>query len=395
MKTGKYVLQVISRSRFRSTIIFLLFFVTTACLFGTGLFTENLKNGSQKIYGRTYADMIAVPDSYLDTTKDMLFKGKACSIIFKDDVMTKLKDINGVEATSPQLYLETLALSCCSDEGVQIVAFDPENDFAVSQWTDVSHDISAYEALAGSGGSLAKGDKITLFDREFTIADVLEETGMGYDNSIFIRRETADEITSSDQYQFMFGHKTGLVSMVLIKTVPDADITDVYNNINSVLEGSETKVYPIEQLSSDLRSHIRLMTNMVGIVSACAVIIAAVALFAMVTLTFHQRRRIAGSMLSAGCPRGKVLKYFLAEYLALFAAGAAAGMVLICIFLIPLHSEVKNALEMPYKLISWNDAVKLVIRTLAIDLAMLALAVSFTFFGILKTEPAMLMEEQV
>ena len=395
MKTGKYVLQVISRSRFRSTIIFLLFFVTTACLFGTGLFTENLKNGSQKIYGRTYADMIAVPDSYLDTTKDMLFKGKACSIIFKDDVMTKLKDINGVEAASPQLYLETLALSCCSDEGVQIVAFDPENDFAVSQWTDVSHDISAYEALAGSGGSLAKGDKITLFDREFTIADVLEETGMGYDNSIFIRRETADEITSSDQYQFMFGHKTGLVSMVLIKTVPDADITDVYNNINSVLEGSETKVYPIEQLSSDLRSHIRLMTNMVGIVSACAVIIAAVALFAMVTLTFHQRRRIAGSMLSAGCPRGKVLKYFLAEYLALFAAGAAAGMVLICIFLIPLHSEVKNALEMPYKLISWNDAVKLVIRTLAIDLAMLALAVSFTFFGILKTEPAMLMEEQV
>ena len=395
MKTRKYVLQVISRSRFRSTIIFLLFFVTTACLFGTGLFTENLKNGSQRVYGRTYADMIAVPDSYLDTTKDMLFKGKACSIIFKDDVMTKLKDINGVEAASPQLYLETLALSCCSDEGVQIVAFDPENDFAVSQWTDVSHDISAYEALAGSGGSLAKGDKITLFDREFTIADVLEETGMGYDNSIFIRRETADEITSSDQYQFMFGHKTGLVSMVLIKTVPDADITDVYNNINSVLEGSEAKVYPIEQLSSDLRSHIRLMTNMVGIVSACAVIIAAVALFAMVTLTFHQRRRIAGSMLSAGCPRGRVLKYFLAEYLALFAAGAAAGMVLICIFLIPLHSEVKNALEMPYKLISWNDAVKLVIRTLAIDLAMLALAVSFTFFGILKTEPAMLMEEQV
>ncbi|MCR4638611.1 hypothetical protein [Ruminococcus sp.] len=157
MKTGKYVLQVISRSRFRSTIIFLLFFVTTACLFGTGLFTENLKNGSQKIYGRTYADMIAVPDSYLDTTKDMLFKGKACSIIFKDDVMTKIKDINGVEAASPQLYLETLALSCCSDEGVQIVAFDPENDFAVSQWTDVSHDISADEALAGSGGESCKG----------------------------------------------------------------------------------------------------------------------------------------------------------------------------------------------------------------------------------------------
>ena len=73
MKTGKYVLQVISRSGFRSAVIFLLFFVITACLFGTGMFTENLKNGSQKLYGRSYADMMIVPESYLDTTRDMLF----------------------------------------------------------------------------------------------------------------------------------------------------------------------------------------------------------------------------------------------------------------------------------------------------------------------------------
>ena len=89
-----------------------------------------------------------------------------------------------------------------------------------------------------------------------------------------------------------------------------------------------------------------------------------------------------------------MLKYFAFEYLLLFAAGAAAGMVLICIILLPLHEQVKAALDMPYKLISPAGAISLAARTLGIDLVMLAAAVSVTFAGILRTEPALLMEEQ-
>lgn len=395
MRTDRYVLQVISRSRFRSTIIFLLFFVTTVCLFGTGLFTGNLKTGSQKLYGRTYADLIAVPEEYLDTTRELLFKGKACSIMFRGKTPEDLNSIEGVEAVTPQLYLETLELSCCSDGGIQVVAYDPETDFAVSQWTDISRELTGYQALAGSGGSLRKGDTITLFDREFTIADVLEETGMGYDSSIFIPYDAANEITSSEKYDFMFGGKTDLVSMLLIKQKSGADIEELSRSIGQALADSGAKVYPIDSLAADLRSHISLMSKLTGIVSAFAVIIAAVALFAMVTLTFHQRRRIAGSMISAGCPRGRVLRYFLWEYLVLFAGGAVAGIAIVCIFLLPLHEELKSLLGMPYKLISTLDAASLAARTIGIDIAMLAAAVSFTFAGILRTEPAMLMEEQV
>lgn len=394
MKTGKYVLQVISRSGFRSTVIFILFFVITACLFGTGMFTENLKNGSQKLYGRSYADMMIVPESYLDSTRDMLFKGKACSIMFKDDVISRITDIEGTETVTPQLYMETLALSCCAEEGIQVVAFDPETDFAVSQWSGISHEVNGYEALAGSGGNFAKGDTITLFGRDFTIAGILEETGMGYDNSIFIPYSAANEITASEQYKFMFGEKTGIVSMLLVKLEKDADINEVSKRMSEALEGTEAKVYPVDALSADLKSHIDLMSHLVGIVSACAVIIAVVSLFAMVTLTFRQRRRIAGSMLAAGCPRSRVLRYFAAEYLVLFAAGAAAGMLLICIILLPLHEQVKAALDMPYKLISPAGAISLAARTLGIDFVMLAAAVSVTFAGILRTEPALLMEEQ-
>ncbi len=385
---------MVSKSRFRSGIIFLLVLITNVCLFGTGLFTDNLKNGSQKLHGRTYADLLVVPESYLDNTKDLLFKGKACTIIFKDDVLSEIKNIKGAEAVSPQLYVETLALSCCSEEGMQVIAIDPSSDFAVSQWSDGVKELSGNKALAGSGGNLRKGDTINLFGREFSVSGILEETGMGYDNSIFISYEAANEITSSEQYRFMFGQKAGLVSMFLVKRSSDVELSELTRSISSILEESDAKVYPIDDLSADLRDHVDLLSKLITIISVFTVTVASVALFAMVTLNFHQRSRIAGSMLSVGFSRGKILECFFSEYIFLFGTGALSGIALICVFMLPLHEELKAALHMPYKLISGTDALKLAAKTLLTDLVMLLAAVSFTFTGIIKKEPALLMEEQ-
>ena len=217
---------------------------------------------------------------------------------------------------------------------------------------------------------------------------------MGYDNSIFISYEAANEITSSEQYRFMFGQKTGLVSMFLVKRSSDVELSELTRSISSILEESDAKVYPIDDLSADLRDHVDLLSKLITIISVFTVTVASVALFAMVTLNFHQRSRIAGSMLSVGFSRGKILKCFFSEYIFLFGTGALSGIALICVFMLPLHEELKAALHMPYKLISGTDALKLAAKTLLTDLVMLLAAVSFTFTGIIKKEPALLMEEQ-
>ena len=70
MRTIKYALNVITYSRFRSIIVFILVFVTTVCIFGTGLFTDNIKSGADKLNGTTNTDLYIVPQEYLDSTKD-------------------------------------------------------------------------------------------------------------------------------------------------------------------------------------------------------------------------------------------------------------------------------------------------------------------------------------
>lgn len=395
MNTNSYAFQVISHSRFRSITVFLLVFITTVCVFGTALFTDNLRSGADRIYGSTGTDLYIVPQEYLENTKDLLFRGKACMIPFKTDVYDAIAGLDGAEAVSRQLYLETLEMSCCDAGGLQIVAFDPKTDFSVCQWTDKVPDLKADEVLAGSTSAFAAGETVELFGRTFRIAGILEETGMGYDQSLFLTYEAADEITASPEYEYMFSGKKGLVSMLLVRQKAGTDLAALTRNAKTALEGTGLSVYAIDELASGMKTHIRTLIAAVSIMEVFAIVIAAVSLFAAVTLTFHQRRKTAGSLLSVGCTKGRILKLFAAEYLWLFFFGALAGMLLVCIILLPLHDVIKTALELPYKLISAGNAAKITVKTLLIDLIMLAGALSFTFRQIMKTEPAMLAEEAI
>ena len=394
MGTIKYALDVISYSRFRSAVVFVLVFVTTVCVFGTGLFTDNIRSGADKLNGTTNTDLYIVPQEYLDSTKDMLFKGKACTILFHEDELDGIKDIQGIDV-SRQLYLETLEMSCCSSGGLQIVAYDPETDFSVKQWSAKAPDLKADEILAGSSSNFTVGESVNAFGRSFRVADILEETGMGYDSSLFLTYEAADSITSSAEYKYMFGQRDGLLSMMLVRQNAGSDISSLSEQINAALSGSELKVYAVDELTSGLRGNIRMLTGMVGVMDVFALIIASVSLFAMVTVTSQQRRKVAGSLLSVGASKGKILLMFLTEYLLLFAAGTVLGIAASLIFLLPLHDVLKTALDMPYKLISAGQAFGIAAKTLAINAGMLAAALSFTFITIMKQEPAMLTGENV
>ena len=124
------------------------------------------------------------------------------------------------------------------------------------------------------------------------------------------------------------------------------------------------------------------------------ILLAAVSLFALITITFHQRRNRVGSLLSVGVGRGKIIQMFLLEYLYLTLFGTAAGVGIAAIFVLPLHNVIKQSLDMPYKFIGAGKMCVLCLIVLAVNLFILLVACSFTFVKIIKTEPAILSEEQ-
>ncbi len=247
--------------------------------------------------------------------------------------------------------------------------------------------------LAGHAGGFTKGASVDLFGKTYTVAEVLEETGMGYDQSLFLTYEAANAITGSADYAYMFGERQDLISMLLVKADAQTDLSAAEKALASQLHSDALTVVGVDEIADELSRQLRTFAGFGRILNLFSVLLAGVALFALVTLTFHQRRSTAGSMLSVGIRKSTILRMFLAEYLWLFLAGTIAGFVLVGIVFLPLHDVIKTALGMPYKLLSFADACRISFKTAAVNLLMLAVAFSYTFVRIMKTEPALLTGE--
>lgn len=395
LTSNNIAIKNITKHRFRSVIFFLLVFISSACTFGVAYFNDNVGSGIGQVKGRIGADLIVVPEGYGDDAKDALFAGIACTMSFKNDPEEKIRNINGAAQVSSQLYLETLSFDCCSAAGIQVIAFDPDTDFSVSSWSDGNniHTLGADELVAGASCGLKKGDTITVFDHDFTTADVLNETGMGYDQSIFIPFESAQQITASEKYASLFDRRNDLTSMILINAENSAETENLSKNIRNSLD--DVSVYSTDSLISELRKQAGYLKVSGCVANTFVIILSAVSLFALITLTFYQRRSRIGSMLSVGISKFKIVKIFFAEYFYLTLAGTLAGTITTAIVLFSLHGLIKHSLGLPYRFIGVDKVIFLSLLVLAVNLLILIAAYSFTFFKIMKTEPAILMEEQI
>jgi putative ABC transport system permease protein len=393
---SKYALQCISHRKFVSTVFIALTFISTLSTFGTGVFTENMQSGVEQTRGQIGADVVVVPSDYSEDAKNALFAGDACTILLSKNIVGDVSKIEGVKNASPQLYLETLTLSCCTAGGVQLIAFDPETDFTVGKWLDAETDsnLNSGEVIVGSSTGLKKNGTVEIYGREFTVAQVLDETGMGYDVSLFISYESANEITSSAKYSSLFGEKKNLASMILINTADGYDADSLQYYINTVFRKDGIVSYATDEMVQQLTKKLNYFKTFSFVMNLFVVILSATALFSLITLTFYRSRNRVGSLMSVGVGKKKIIGLFLTEYLYLIAAGTVVGILLVCIFVFPLHTAIKDMLDLPYRFVGVKRTILLMAKTVLINLGMLLLSASFSFVKILKYEPAILAEEQ-
>ena len=115
----------------KSRTLFMMFFVVlmAATVFFSTILMENMRQGIKSTTERAGADIIVVPDEGTEDIRDSLFAGKPCSVFFDRSMKEAVEQVEGVERVSGQMYVGTLSASCCSLP-VQMIAFDPETDFA-------------------------------------------------------------------------------------------------------------------------------------------------------------------------------------------------------------------------------------------------------------------------
>ena len=81
---------------------------------------------------RLGADIVVVPEGSEQKVEGALLMGSPIKVWMPYGNVQKIAAVPGVQAASPQLYLESLSnASCCSVSNMFMVAYDPNTDFTI------------------------------------------------------------------------------------------------------------------------------------------------------------------------------------------------------------------------------------------------------------------------
>lgn len=355
---------------FQSVLLLCILVIASITLFLGEYLQKSMREGLEEAKQRLGADLIVVPDRFVSGIEDALFTGKPCTVNFDKAWLDKIAGVKGVGRVSFQLYLSSLSMDCC-DSSLQLIAFDRSSDFVVTPWLSENGigRIADNEIILGCNMKKRVGDTVSYYGRRFSVAGVLRETGMGYDNCAFISYGAAYAIANDPDYAGIlpFGKNQKVISMVLVKLMKGQSIPAVKESILNRYGDSNIAVYSASDLVRRFADSLDRFAVYGNIFRLLFLLLDAISLYGIYSITVHLRKAEFGVFLSFGTGRRTILLILIAELLLLIAAATLLGAGLVCLFVIPFHEAFKKALSIPYLMPGSMDMLVIGFRTLIIN----------------------------
>lgn len=389
--SGGIALRNIKSRIYRSALMTLFVFVLSAALFTCTVLLDSMKHGLESTSERLGADIVVVPEEYFSYIEDALFLGKPCTVYFDKEWTQRLGEIEGVESASSQLFLATLNSDCCEAQA-QLIAFDGENDFVVTSWLNTGTTLAADEAAVGCNIGFEKGDKVTYYGAEFTVAEVLDKSGMGYDDSVFISYDGADRLIGSDGAKnFLTVQNDEFISMVNLKVKDGFSAEEVSRMISNKYDG--IAVYTSSKLLENAEESVRGFTSYSGVLSAVLIVLSVLAIMSIFSITVSERKREFGVFLLFGTKKKQLVQIILLEAVIITAVGFTAGILTSGICLLLFRNFIALRLQIPYLEVGALETLGIVLRCAAITFAAGILSTVYSIVKLTKTSGADLLEE--
>lgn len=369
LTTKRLAIENIRRKPFRSfAFIFLILLFSFALLAGTVLSTS-LSRGVSSLSDRLGADVMVVPAGYEAKIDSILLSGKPNSFYLPGSVMEKLETIEEIEKMTPQTYIATLSASCCSYP-VQIVGIDYNTDFLIKPWLTrtLQRDLKFGEVIVGNHVAGESGEKVKFFGKPFDISGRLEQTGMGFDSTVFMTRETAIELSKAAERIMVhpLSKDGSLISTVMIKLKPGYDSIEIARKITEKyaedgIFGMFSKKF-VNNISSNLSIVTRYVKITIGLIWALAVFVIAL----LFSVMLNERKKEMAVLRTLGATKGKLLRLILTESVTISFYGALLGTGLGILAIFAFSPIMGEALNIPFLLPHIFELAKIVIVCFAV-----------------------------
>ncbi len=327
--------------------------VLSALLFAGTTLILSLSNGTMSMAGRLGADIMIVPEGYNPHIDNILLSGKPSAFYLPDDAMAKLQALkrDDIANISPQVFMATLRASCCSYP-VQIMGIDFDSDFIVKTWLNdtLKRPLNDGEIILGYHNNGNVGDEIVFFNIPLKIAGRLERTGMGFDSSVFMNRNTI--ITLANAADSIKPQKlaanNNLISVIMLKLKPGTDTAKTAREINKALNPEGMYALFSKRFVANISSALVTVSNIVKYSLIILWFIAMIITALLFSLTLSERRRDNAILRAIGATRKKLSMIVLNEALITGIFGALTGIILGGLIIIAGSPYIAEALHIPF-----------------------------------------------
>lgn len=347
--------QNLKAKKFRTS--FMIFFVVlmSATVFFSTILMNNLKLGIKNTTERMGADVIVVPKEGTMGLRDAFFAGTPCTILFDAAWEDAVRGVEGVERVSGQMYVATQSASCC-DIPVQIIAFDPETDFVIKPWLEghKEFDLKEGQVVVGSNVQAQVGESIKLYDTFFEVAGRLDETGMGYDGTVFMTFDTLYALKDSAAAGKVLPieEMEDMVSMLMVDVVDGIEgekMATLRTDIER-LDVTSEKMYACtaDDLMSGIADEVKKLSGYGNILTYISLISTALALISIFVLTINERKYEFGVLYALGAKKSQMTSLILSEALIISGAGGVLGTVISYLLVSTFKNVISIKLDIPY-----------------------------------------------
>ncbi len=291
-------------------------------------FVRRVDSGIRLTADRLGADLLIVPTGSRGAAEDVLLENSVKTFYMDKSLVDRVRNIEGIDRVTYQTYLATITGACCDVPEAMVVAIDQDSDFVISPWLNkkLGRRLGKGEAIVGAESALNISLGLTevdsvLFGNVFRIVGVLDKTGTGLDNAIFIEEDNIEDILKKGKTAV----KGGQISAIFARVKKGFDTVKVASEIEDSI--IETDTVPRKDIGKNVLGALRDI-NRIFIISVvfCSILSAFLA-WAVFSGIVNERSKEVGIMRAIGARESHVLKLFLFEVLIIGGIGSVLGIM--------------------------------------------------------------------
>src|SRR5215813_5545245 len=334
--------QNVGRRRLRAIFLGVAVMLGVGIGFASFVASWALREGMARSFSRMGADLLVVPRATLVNITASLLTVQPTDETLPADLAQRIAAISGVAQVAPQRVAPALV----EGHDVNLIAFDPAQDYSVLSWVEARQGAPLEGLIAGGALPARLGETLSVCGMPMRVSARLGKTGVGpFDESYFLSFaaladivsfcRTSDAPAKVDNAPAIDGMRHAdakvcsgdlpldRVSAFLLQLSPGAKMEDVKFGLAQL---ADVKIVEGNGVLTSSRQ--ALSTLLIGMAAFTAFQL--IALLILVSLLFsaivQERYREVGLLRAMGAQPNQVMTIILAEAAVITALGGLAGL---------------------------------------------------------------------